>query len=140
MDKTGRSVLDFVAAVTPARRRADAETLLALFGEISDREPEMWSSGIVGFGSCHYRYPTGTEGDMPLLAFAPRKASMTVYAYTEHYADQLARLGDHTSSVSCIYIKDLSKIDEAVLREILADSLAWTLAGGDENAVITVTA
>ena len=138
MEKTGQSVLEHIASVTPARRREDAEVLLGLFGEVSGREPEMWSSGIVGFGACHYRYPTGTEGDMPLLAFAPRKASMTVYAFTDRYPDQLARLGPHTSSVSCIYIKDLSKIDEDVLREILEDSLAWTVDGGDEQASITV--
>jgi hypothetical protein len=138
MEKTGQSVLEHIASVSRARRREDAETLLGLFGEVSGREPEMWSSGIVGFGSCHYRYPTGTEGDMPLLAFAPRKASMTVYAYTHRHPDQLARLGPHTSSVSCIYIKDLSKIDEDVLREILQDSLVWTVGGGDEQASITV--
>ena len=140
MEKTGRSVVEFIAGVTPVRRRTDAEELLTLFADVSGRAPEMWSSGIVGFGSCHYRYPTGTEGDMPVLAFAPRKASMTVYAFTEKHADQLARLGAHTTSVSCIYIKDLSKIDLDVLREILTDSLAWTLAGGDEYATITVDA
>lgn len=139
MEKTGGDVAEFVAGVAPVRRREDAEQLLGLFAEVSGRAPEMWSSGIVGFGSCHYRYPTGTEGDMPVLAFAPRKASMTVYAFTDKHADQLARLGDHTSSVSCIYIKDLSKIDLDVLREILVDSLAWTTAGGDEYATITVT-
>jgi hypothetical protein len=138
MEKTGQSVLEYVAGVTPARRRQDAETLLELFADVSGHEAEMWSSSIVGFGSCHYRYPTGTEGDMPILAFAPRKASMTVYAFTDKHAEQLARLGDHTSSVSCIYIKDLSKVDLDVLREILADSLAWTVAGGDEYATITV--
>ncbi|GAA1923546.1 hypothetical protein GCM10009775_14890 [Microbacterium aoyamense] len=138
MEKTGQSVLEYIATVTPARRREDAETLLELYADVSGREPEMWSSSIVGFGSCHYRYPTGTEGDMPILAFAPRKASTTVYAFTDKHAEQLARLGDHTSSVSCIYIKDLSKIDLDVLREILADSLAWTLAGGDEYATITI--
>ncbi|WP_439590994.1 DUF1801 domain-containing protein [Microbacterium sp.] len=138
MEKTGQSVLEHVAGVTPLRRREDAQALLELFGDVSGREPEMWSSGIVGFGSCHYRYPTGTEGEMPILAFAPRKASMTVYAFTEKHAEQLARLGDHTSSVSCIYIKDLAKIDLGVLREILADSLEWALAGGDEYAAITI--
>lgn len=139
MEKTGQSVAGHLAAVTPARRREDAETLLSWFGELTGREAEMWSSGIVGFGSCHYRYATGTEGDMPLVAFAPRKASMTVYAYTDRHAEQLARLGEHTSSVSCIYIKDLSKIDEGVLREIVSESLEWTLAGGDEYVKITVT-
>ncbi|SIT86509.1 DUF1801 domain-containing protein [Microbacterium sp. RU33B] len=138
MEPTGGSVLEFVAGVAPARRREDAEVLLGLFSEVSGHEAAMWG-GIIGFGSCHYRYPTGTEGDMPLLAFAPRKAAMTVYVDSaQKHTAQLDRLGPHTSSVSCIYIKDLSKVDLDVLREILVDSLAWTLAGGDENAVITV--
>lgn len=139
MQATGGDVLEFLAGVTPARRREDAEVLLELFTEVSGREAKLWGT-VVGFGSCHYRYPTGTEGDMPVLAFAPRKASMTVYVDSvEKHTAQLARLGAHTSSVSCIYITDVSKVDLAVLREILEDSLAWTLAGGDENAVITVT-
>ena len=71
MERTGRSVEEFVAQVTPAKRRRDAETLTALLQEISGREPELWGT-IIGFGSCHYRYPTGNEGDMPVLAFAPR--------------------------------------------------------------------
>lgn len=71
MKPTGGSVAAFIADVTPERRRRDAETLTALLQEVSGREPELWGT-IIGFGSCHYRYPTGTEGDMPVLAFAPR--------------------------------------------------------------------
>lgn len=138
MEKTGRNVLEFVAGVTPARRREDAEVLLGLFSDVSGREPEMWGT-IIGFGSCHYRYPTGTEGTMPLLAFAPRKGAMTVYVDgAARHTAQLARLGEHTSSVSCIYLKDLSRIDLDVLREILADSLEHTLAGGGDGVTITV--
>ena len=139
MQKTGGGVAAFVAEVTPAKRRRDAETLIALMSEVSGRDPELWGT-IIGFGSCHYRYPTGTEGDMPLLAFAPRKPSSTVYlnAVSEH-ADALAELGPHTSSVACLYIPDLEKVDEDVLRGILERSLAFALGGGDDYASITVT-
>jgi len=139
MQKTGGSVAAFIADVTPAVRRRDAETLVALMSEISGREPELWGT-IIGFGSCHYRYPTGNEGDMPVLAFAPRKAASTVYLDSaDRHREALAALGPHTSTVACLYVKDLEKVDEAVLRSILEDVLASVEAGGDENAQITVT-
>lgn len=139
MQKTGGSVAAFIADVTPAVRRRDAETLTAMLQEISGRDPELWGT-IIGFGSCHYRYPTGNEGDMPVLAFAPRKAASTLYLdSTERHADALATLGPHTTGAGCLYIKDLEKDDIEVLRPILEDVLAWTEAGGDDNVQITVT-
>ncbi|UNK71192.1 DUF1801 domain-containing protein [Microbacterium sp. H1-D42] len=139
MKPTGGSVGGFLAAVTPARRQRDAETLTALLQDVSGREPVLWGT-IVGFGSCHYRYPTGTEGDMPLLAFAPRKTASTIYLEsTAEYADDLARLGPHTTGVGCLYIKDLEQVDLEVLRDILTRSLAWSEAGGSEQAELTVT-
>lgn len=138
MKPTGGNVGAFIADVAPAVRRRDAETLTALLQEISGREPELWGT-IIGFGSCHYRYPTGTEGDMPVLAFAPRKASAVLYLdSTERYSDSLARLGDHTVGKGCLYIKDLDQVDLGVLRGILEDVLSWTEAGGDDQAQITV--
>lgn len=139
MNPTGGSVGAFTAAVTPERRRRDAETLTALMQEISGREPELWGT-IIGFGSCHYRYPTGNEGDMPVLAFAPRKAASTIYLdSTDRHSDALAQLGPHTVGKGCLYIKDLEKVDLDVLRGILKSTLAWTEAGGDDYAAITVT-
>lgn len=139
MQPTGGSVAAFIAGVSPARRRQDAETLTALLQDVSGREPELWGT-IIGFGSCHYRYPTGTEGDMPVLAFAPRKAASTVYLDdTARHRDALAELGPHTTGVGCLYIKDLEQIDLAVLRGILERTLAWVESGGDEQTVLTVT-
>ncbi|OJU42455.1 MAG: hypothetical protein BGN97_08865 [Microbacterium sp. 69-10] len=139
MRPTGGSVASFLTGVTPAKRRRDAEALTALLQEVSGREPELWGT-IVGLGSCHYRYPTGTEGDMPLLAFAPRKAASTLYLEsTAAHADDLARLGPHSTGVGCLYIKDLEEIDLDVLRGILTASLRWAESGGDEHAVLTVT-
>lgn len=129
MKPTGGSVAAFIAGVTPAVRRRDAETLTALMQEISGREPELWGT-IIGFGSCHYRYPTGTEGDMPVLGFAPRKSASTLYLdSTDRHAAALAELGPHTTGVGCLYIKDLEKVDLDVLRPILEDVLSWTEAG-----------
>jgi hypothetical protein len=136
---TGGAVEEYLASVTPAKRQRDARTLVTMMREISGREPALWGT-IIGFGSCHYRYPTGTEGDMPLLSFAPRKASTTVYvdAVAAHTED-LAKLGPHTSSVSCVYLTDLEKVDLEVLRHILVQSFASVTSGGGEYAAITVT-
>ncbi len=140
MKPTGGSVDEFIAQATPAIRRRDAETLVTLLREVSGHEPELWGT-IIGFGRCHYRYPTGTEGDMPVLAFAPRKAASTVYLDSaERHGAALAELGPHTSSVSCLYLKDLEKIDLDVLRGILTKVRAFVEGGGDEYAAITVTA
>lgn len=138
MNKTGGSVAEFLEKVTPATRRRDAETLAALLREVSGREPELWGT-IVGFGSCKYRYASGTEGEMPVLAFAPRKAASTIYLDSaDRHSDALAELGAHTSSVACLYIKDLEKVDHTVLRGILEDVRTWTENGGDDRAQITV--
>lgn len=140
MEKTGQDVQEYLAAVTPTRRRDDALVALDIMREITGREAEMWSSGIVGFGTCHYRYPTGTEGLTGILGFAPRKASLTVYVFEgfDTHREALAQLGPHTTSVSCLYIKDLSKIDLDILRGILQHSYEWMLAGGSDYAALTI--
>lgn len=138
MKKTGGSVAAFIADVTPGKRQRDAHALVDMMREISGREPELWGT-IVGFGSCHYRYPTGNEGDMPVLAFAPRKTASTIYLNAiEAHHDALAELGPHTSGVGCLYIKDLEQVDAGVLRGILERTLAFTEGGGNEYARITV--
>lgn len=139
MKKTGGSVAAFVAGVTPEKRRRDAETMLALMQEATGREPELWGT-IVGFGACHYRYPTGTEGDVPIAAFAPRKQATTVYLLsTAEHAHELARLGPHTTGVGCLYMKDLEQVDTDVLRGIVAEDYRRVLAGETGSAVFTVT-
>lgn len=139
MQPTGTDVAGLIARSSPATRRRDAETLTTLMQEISGREPVTWGT-IIGFGSCHYVYPTGTEGDMPLLAFAPRKTATTIYLEsTDEYAAELADLGPHTTGVGCLYIKDLEQVDLDVLRGILERSLAWSEAGGSAQARLTVT-
>lgn len=140
MEKTGQDVLEHLAAVTPARRRDDALVVLDLMREITGRKAEMWSSGIVGFGTCRYRYPTGTEGLSGILGFAPRKASLTVYVFEgfDAHREALAQLGPHTTSVSCLYIKDLSKVDLDVLRGILQSSYEWMLEGGSDGVALQI--
>lgn len=139
MQKTGGSVAAFIAGVTPEKRRRDAETLVALMSEVTGRDPELWGT-MIGFGSCHYRYPTGTEGDMPIAAFAPRKTSTTIYLLrADEHGARLAQLGPHTTGVSCLYIKDLEAVDGDVLRGIVAEDYRRVLAGDTGSAEITVT-
>jgi len=137
---TGDDVAGLIARSSPAIRRRDAETLTALMQEITGREPATWGT-IIGFGSCHYRYPTGTEGDSGLLGFAPRKAATTIYLFdgVAAHTEALAALGPHTTGAGCLYIKDLEQIDQAVLRGILEASYATTTAGGAPGVEITVT-
>jgi hypothetical protein len=119
------SVADFIAAVDNPQRRADAVTLCALFEEISGEPPVMWGPSIIGFGRYHYRYDSGHEGEAPRLGFSPRKANMTVYMMPGFNGreDLLARIGKVRTSVSCLYINRLDKIDMAALRELAVLSL-----------------
>lgn len=131
MERTGADVGEFLAQVTPARRRRDAETLVALMREVTGLEPEMWNAGIIGFGDYHYRYESGREGDAGAAGFAPRKAATVIYLPDGlgHYGEELARLGPHKAAVGCLYVTDLEKVDLAVLRAILEASFARLTAG-----------
>lgn len=120
---TDVSIETFLESVSDDRRK-EAHILIAMMREISGKKPVMWGPSIIGFGSLHYKYDTGREGDMPLLAFSPRKASITVYLSEgfDHYSEKLESLGKHKQSVSCLYINKLANVDLAVLREILEQS------------------
>lgn len=127
MDDVVRTYID---AVTPARRRRDAETLLGLMLRVTGEPARMWGS-IVGFGQYHYRYESGREGDAPAAGFAARKAASSIYLPdgVGTYVDLLARLGGHTTGVGCLYLKDVEAVDLAVLESILARSYASVTAG-----------
>lgn len=120
------SVADFVAAVENPRRRADAETLCALFEAVSGEPPVMWGPSIIGFGRYHYRYASGHEGDAPRLGFSPRKAQTVLYLMSgfEGQAALIARLGKVKGSGACLYVNRLDQIELDVLRELAVSSLA----------------
>ena len=123
---TDASVEDFLAAVEPARRREDALAVCALMREITGEAPVLWGSSIVGFGRYTYVNSTRKPADWPIIGFSPRKAALTVYIMPGFTAqtDLLDRLGPHTTSVSCLYIKRLDQIDVGVLRELCEWSVA----------------
>ncbi|MET0871610.1 MAG: DUF1801 domain-containing protein [Paeniglutamicibacter terrestris] len=110
-------------------RRAEAEELLALFGEISNEKPVVWAGRIIGFGECAYRYESGHGGVAPLLAFAPGPKQHTIYLvndFSERWPELLARLGKYRASKVCLYLTRLTGVDRGALRELLEHSLAAT--------------
>lgn len=113
----------FLATVSE-QRRAESEQVIEIMQEISGHEPVMWGPSIIGFDRYHYRYASGREGDAGALGFSPRKGALTIYVVEgfDDHRDALSRLGKHTSSVSCLYVKKLSDIDLEVLRGILERS------------------
>jgi hypothetical protein len=125
---TDDDVAAFVAAVPDDVRRRDARTLLELMRHATGQPAVMWGASIVGFGTYHYVYASGREGDAAALGFSPRKASTTVYLADgfDAYADELARLGPHSLGKSCLYLKDLSTVDLGVLEEMVRRSYAET--------------
>ena len=116
----------FIATVDPPRRRADAETLLAWFQEVTGLPPVMWGGSMIGFGRYHYRYDSGREGDFFLTGFSPRKSALTVYVMPGYrdLSEPLGRLGKHKIGKSCLYINTLADVDMAVLRQIVEDGVA----------------
>jgi len=121
------AVADFIAAVPDLGRRADAEALAAMMERLSGEPPRMWGPSIVGFGTYHYRYDSGYEGDAARIAFSPRAKELVVYLVPEHDGRDalLARLGKHRLGKSCLYLKSLAAVDQAVLEQLIAASLAY---------------
>ena len=123
-------VRSYIASISSAKRRRDAETLLALYGRATGCTPQMWGT-IIGFGRYHYRYDSGREGDAPAAGFAPRKAAASVYLSdgVGAHAALLERLGPHRAAVGCLYLNDLDTNDLAVLEEIVRTSYATLTSG-----------
>ena len=123
---TNASVDAFLASVADAQMQADCRAVAAMIAEVTGSEPKLWGASIVGFGSYHYRYASGREGDFMLAGFAPRKRALTLYimAGFAEYGPLLARLGKYTNGKSCLYVKRLADVDQDVLRELTARSVA----------------
>ncbi|MFB0834583.1 DUF1801 domain-containing protein [Arthrobacter halodurans] len=110
-------------------RRAEADELLALLGEISGEQPVVWAGRIIGFGEYEYRYASGHGGRAPLLAFAPGPAQHTIYLvndFSQRWPDLAPLLGKHRASKACLYLTRLTGVDRDALRELLERSLAET--------------
>jgi hypothetical protein len=122
---TQQSVTDYLDAIPDEKRRRECYTVLELMKKVAQEEPRMWGDSMVGFGSYHYKYASGHEGDAFLTGFASRKNALTVYilAGFEGYSDLMAKLGTYKTGRSCLYIKKLEDIDLAILEKLVSQSV-----------------
>ena len=120
------SVAAFIGQLADPAQRADAQALVKLLQSATGEKPKMWGSAIIGFGAYHYKYESGREGDMPLVAFSPRKAATVLYNLTGFPgADPLlAKLGKYTTGKACLNIKKLTDVDRTVLKDLSAKAAA----------------
>jgi len=120
------SVAAFLDALTDPVRRSDAKALIKLMQNAAGEKPRMWGPSIIGFGSSHYKYESGREGDAPVIAFSPRKAATVLYGVTGfgEASALLAKLGKHSTGKGCLYIKKLADVDQHVLETLIVKSLA----------------
>jgi hypothetical protein len=119
------SVKQFLDKVPDARRRDDARAVSAIMEDVTGEKPAMWGDSMVGFGSYHYKYESGQEGDWPVVAFAPRKDSLTLYIMPgfKEYSGLLEKLGKHKTGRSCLYIKSLDDVHVPTLKTLVRHSV-----------------
>lgn len=126
--ETDASVEEFLGSIDNETRRADAFRVLEMYKRATGLAPKMWGPAIVGFGSRPIKYADGSEMDWPAAAFSPRKQNMTLYVMSSspEQPKLLAKLGPHSTSKACLYIKRLSDVDEKVLERLIRDSYTHT--------------
>ena len=122
--ENAKSVTTFLNAIDNDTRKEDAFTLLELIQDITGETPRMWGASIIGFGSYHYKYPSGREGDWFISGFSARKQSLVLYLCFDlnKYTRFLEKLGKHKTGKGCLYIKTLDDIDMNVLKELIQES------------------
>ncbi len=126
MRRTDVAVEEFLARVPDEGQREDARRLCAMMQEITGDPPAMWGTSIIGFGSYHYRYASGHEGDSALASFSPRSQRLAIYLVGEfgkRHQSVLARLGPHKTGKGCLYIRRLDQVDQDALRELIDRSV-----------------
>jgi hypothetical protein len=122
---TKQSVASFFKSLPDPQVRQDCVTITKLMEEATGSKPKMWGAAIVGFGSRHYEYASGREGDWPLIGFSPRKQNLTLYIMSgfDGQPELLKKLGKHTTAKSCLYIKRLSDVDLPILKKLIRASV-----------------
>jgi len=121
------SVDNFLNSVKDEQKRKDSFKILEMMKKITKEEPKMWGPSIVGFGSYHYKYASGHEGDMCIAGFSPRKEALTIYILPgfEKYDSLMKKLGKYKTGKSCLYIKKLDDVDTKVLKELISESVKY---------------
>lgn len=123
--QTNASPEDFINAIADEKKRQDGLSLLKMYTAITGQPAKMWGPSMIGFGTYHYKSERSSqEGDWPLAAFSPRKASLTLYVMpgVNDYSDLLEKLGKHKTSKGCLYINKLADVDLDVLQQIIKKS------------------
>ncbi len=124
--QNNQSVASFIQSVEDPVKRKDCESLKRLMAKITRKRAKMWGDSIIGFGSYHYKYNSGREGDYFVTGFSPRKQNLTIYIMPgfSQYRQKLEKIGKHKTSVSCLYVKTLEQLDMELLSEIITDSVS----------------
>ena len=127
---TRASVTAFMSAIGDRRMRADAKKVAAMMRRATGKRARMWGPSIVGYGSYHYRYASGREGDFMITGFSPRKQALTVYIMPgfSRFEELMAKLGKYKTGKSCLYIRRLADVDEAVLERLIGESVRYMRA------------
>ncbi|RYZ78837.1 MAG: DUF1801 domain-containing protein [Proteobacteria bacterium] len=126
--ETTESVTDFINQLDDENKQIDSLLICRLMSEASGHEAKMWGPSIIGFGSMHYRYESGHEGDAPLIGFSPRKNAISLYLASnfDKKEELLSKFGKHKLGKGCVYVNKLKDINIEVLQEIIAASLSHT--------------
>jgi hypothetical protein len=121
------SVEKFLNSVKDKQKREDSFKILDMMKKITKEEPKMWGPSIVGFGSYHYKYASGHEGDLCMAGFSPRKEALTIYILPgfEKYDSLMKKLSKYKTGKSCLYIKKLDDVDTKVLKELISESVKY---------------
>ena len=121
-----QSVTDFLQAVQEERKRKDSFAILELMKEVTGQDPKMWGDSMIGFGTYHYKYASGREGDWFVTGFSPRKQNLTLYIMSgfDEYDALMKKLGKYKTGKACLYINKLEDVDMAVMRELIQKSVA----------------
>ncbi|RZV34691.1 MAG: DUF1801 domain-containing protein [Chromatiales bacterium] len=124
---TKASVTEFMNSIADPQKRADARKVAAMMRRVTGKRAKMWGSSIVGYGTYHYKYASGREGDFMVAGFSPRKQALTVYVMAGfgRFDALVAKLGKYKTGKSCLYIKRLSDVDEKVLEKLIAESVKY---------------
>ncbi len=132
-----RSVGDYLASLGDERTVEDSGTLVEMMKRITGHESELWNVGTIGFGRYHYTYDSGREGDGHTIGFYPRKGKLTIYLMdgTARHAALMSKLGPHSTTGYCLYIKRLSDVDLPVLEQILRESYEFVQSKASEGPI-----
>ncbi len=121
------SVMDFLESVENEKRKADSLAVLKMMKRLTKEAPKMWGTALVGFGTYHYKYPSGREGDFFITGFSPRKQSLTLYIMNgfQRYEELMSQLGKFKTGKSCLYINKLEDVDLSILEKLIIESVNY---------------